>query len=65
MGLGFRDLEVFNLAMLANQDWNSLCKPQSLCARVLKGIFYHDKEFYNAKYGQVGSWSWKGFRGTK
>ncbi|KAE8781173.1 Alanyl-tRNA synthetase [Hordeum vulgare] len=35
-GMGFRNLHLFNLAMLGKHDWRLLTKPDSLCARVLK-----------------------------
>ena len=34
-GLGYRDLHVFNLAMLARQGWRILQNPNSLCAQAL------------------------------
>ena len=35
-GLGFRDLHLFNLALLGKQGWNLLTKPHTLVARVFK-----------------------------
>jgi len=39
-GLGYRDLHLFNLAMLARQAWRLLQNPDSLCAKLLIARYY-------------------------
>ena len=36
-GLGFKDLEAFNKALLGKQVWRLLTKPNLLVSKVLKG----------------------------
>jgi hypothetical protein len=41
-GMGFRELELFNLALLGKHGWRFLNNPDTLCSRVLKGRYYPD-----------------------
>jgi hypothetical protein len=58
-GMGFRDLQMFNLAMLGKQGWRLINKPNSLCARVLKGRYYHDTDFLSATRRKHASQTWR------
>jgi len=58
-GMGFRDFESFNLALLAKQVWRLLCEPDSLCARVLRAKYYPDGKFLQAKRKSGSSYTWQ------
>jgi hypothetical protein len=57
-GLGFRDLHLFNISMLARQVWRLLTNPNSLCARVLKAKYFPHSGILEcqAKGGILYSW---------
>ena len=42
---------MFNIALLAKQSWRLMIEPEALWARVLKGVYFHDKDFIEAKKG--------------
>jgi hypothetical protein len=58
-GMGLRDMELFNQAMLARQGWCLLTDPSSLCVRVLKGRYYPDCDFWDAPRPRSASYTWR------
>ncbi|KAK2640593.1 hypothetical protein Ddye_028388 [Dipteronia dyeriana] len=48
--LGFRDLTMFNKAMLAKQVWRLIHRPNSLAAKLLKQCYYPYSSILEAKY---------------
>lgn len=58
-GLGFRDMENFNLALLARQGWQIIQDPDSLISRLLKARYFPRSDFLNASVGFNPSYSWR------
>ena len=58
-GLGFRDIEMLNDALLAKIGWRILSKPQSLVARVLLGKYVRDSTFMDCPVASSASHGWK------
>ncbi|KAL0292087.1 UNVERIFIED_CONTAM: putative mitochondrial protein [Sesamum calycinum] len=58
-GLGFRNLEAFNLALLAKQLWRLLSRPESLVCRVLKAKYFPHTHLFDAQLGTRPSFSWR------
>jgi hypothetical protein len=59
-GMGFRDLRVFNQALLARQAWRLIHYPDSLCARIMKAKYYPNGNLLDTAFIQNTSASWQG-----
>ncbi len=53
--MGFRDLRLFNRALLAKQAWRIHCSSTSLVSRVLQGFYFHKSSFMKAKVNSSSS----------
>ena len=58
-GMGFRNMVLFNQAMLGRQCWRFLTDPTSLCARVLKGRYFPHTDLWNAECPRSASYTWR------
>ena len=59
-GLGFRDIQSFNDALLAKISWRILSSESSLLASVLAGKYFHNQEFLHVKAPSACSHGWRG-----
>ena len=64
-GMGFRNMKIFNKAMLAKQAWRVLNNSESLMAKTLKGKYFPSSSFWEAKEVPNMSYSWRLILGVK
>ena len=58
-GLGFRDFEAFNLALIAKQWWRLIHNENSLCFKVLKAKYFPSLSATEASLTSKNSWLWR------
>lgn len=58
-GMGFKELEDFNLAMLAKQGWRKFQDPYSLVSQVLNQKHFSNNHFFQAKMGGKPFYIWR------
>ena len=58
-GMGFRNLQAFNLAMLAKQGWRLLSNPHSLVAGIYKAKYFPHDDVLNSQLGNNPSYAWR------
>jgi len=58
-GLGFRDLHLFNMALLCRQAWRLLTSPDTLCSRVLKAKYFPRADFLKCLPRAGISYTWR------
>ena len=55
-GLGFKDIETFNDALLAKLGWRIMNNPEALLSQVLKGKYFSEFSFMESTPKQDASW---------
>ena len=64
-GLGFKDLEIFNDALLGRQAWRLMKGENTLLGKVMKAKYYRHCSFLEAPLGYSPSYSWRGVWSAK
>ncbi|CAL1352018.1 unnamed protein product [Linum trigynum] len=59
-GLGFRDFDRFNIALLAKQAWRLLQMPDSPIAVLYKARYHPSTSILTSEVGSRASWAWQG-----
>ena len=59
-GLGFRDMKMFNWALLGKQAWRLVTHYGSLIEQILKAKYYPYSSFMTAELGSNPSYTWRG-----
>jgi hypothetical protein len=58
-GLGFREMHLFNKAMLAKQVWRLKTDPNSLLGQCIKARYYPHSDIFQAQQGRQASYAWQ------
>jgi hypothetical protein len=64
-GLGFRDLECFNSALLAKHGWRLVQNPNSFVARILKEKYHPNGTFLESPLSRRPSYVWRSIWNAK
>ncbi|CAJ2647435.1 unnamed protein product [Trifolium pratense] len=64
-GMGFKNLQAFNIAMLGKQAWNLVTKPSSLITKLLKARYFPKCDFFDSSIGHNPSYVWRSIWSSK
>ncbi|XP_074266449.1 uncharacterized protein LOC141589722 [Silene latifolia] len=59
-GMGFRDFNLFNLALIGKQVWRLLTETEGLWARMMRARYYPHGNIMTADLGNNPSYTWRG-----
>ncbi|KAK6141384.1 hypothetical protein DH2020_024875 [Rehmannia glutinosa] len=60
-GLGFKNFQDFNSALLAKQLWRVITQPNLLMSRIIKAKYFPRIPIFSAVAKPTDSWLWKGW----
>ena len=64
-GMGFKDLTIFNKALLAKQVWRIMQNPSSLVTRIMQAKYFSRKKVFEAGLGTRPSLAWRSLLSLK
>ncbi|KAF5450334.1 hypothetical protein F2P56_030694 [Juglans regia] len=64
-GMGIKELEVFNMTLLAKQTWRLLQNKESLFHKMYAARYFSDGNLLTASLGGNLSYAWRGIREAK
>ena len=64
-GIGFKDLQGFNKALLGKEIWRILTCPNLLFSKVLRAKYYPKTLLFSCEVKGNASWIWKSLMGAR
>jgi hypothetical protein len=58
-GLGFRNLHLFNMAMVAKQGWKFIMQPDTLVSKIYKARYFPKSSLFDSQIGNNPSYAWR------
>ncbi|CAJ2636477.1 unnamed protein product [Trifolium pratense] len=64
-GMGFKNLQAFNMAMLGKHAWNLITRPSNLVTKLLKAKYFPNCDFFESSIGHNPSYVWRSIWSSK
>ncbi|GMJ13498.1 hypothetical protein HRI_005019000 [Hibiscus trionum] len=58
-GLGFRDMQKFNISLMCKQGWRMIVRPSSLVSRIYRAKYFPGLSFLTSRLGSHPSYIWR------